>query len=176
MDCRYFRNQHLAYLDNMLDDAELAAMQAHLVECEACSRHDTAIRRGLLLFRNLPAIEPSPDFSTRLNAKLQQLHQADLRAAAYRGPGVGSFIAAAASVVAVGFLAASALKATSPARELALTPVVATAPALPPPSIVNQEFVASASTGMPVWAAAVFAEQAPVHFATEQFRLAGWGQ
>lgn len=176
MDCRYFRNQHLAYLDNTLDDAELAAMQAHLAECEACSRHDTAIRRGLLLFRNLPAIEPSPDFSNRLSAKLQQLHQADLRAAAYRGPGVGSFIAAAAGVVAAGFLAAATLNMTPSVHELALAPVVASAPELPPSPIVNQGFVASASAGMPLWAAAVLAEQAPVHFATEQFRLAGWGQ
>jgi anti-sigma factor RsiW len=176
MDCRYFRNQHLAFLDNTLSDAELTAMHEHLAECEACARHDTAIRRGLLLFRNLPVIKPSRDFHERLNARLQQLHQAELSAAVYRGPGVGSFIAAAAGVVAAGFLAAATLNMTSPVRELALAPVVASAPELPPSPIVNQGFVASASAGMPLWAAAVLAEQAPVHFATEQFRLAGWGK
>jgi len=95
---------------------------------------------------------------------------------AYHGPGFGSFIAAAMGVVMVGFVAASALNWTSPTRELALAPVVATRPELPPSPIVNQGFVASASTGMPIWSAAMLAEQVPVHFATAEFQLAGWGQ
>ncbi|HEX5435599.1 MAG TPA: zf-HC2 domain-containing protein [Gemmatimonadaceae bacterium] len=178
MDCRDFRNHHLAFLDNTLTDAELAAMQAHVTECAKCSRHDTAMRRGLMLFRNLPVIEPSPDFCDRLNARLHAMNQAGLTAAMYRGPGLGSFIAAAASVVAVGFLAASALSWTTPARELALAPVVATVPEPPPPPppLVNQRFVASVSAGMPVWPAAMFAEQAQMHFANAEFQLAGWGQ
>ncbi|HET7564952.1 MAG TPA: zf-HC2 domain-containing protein [Gemmatimonadaceae bacterium] len=176
MDCRDFRKQHLAFLDHTLADADVAAMHAHLAECDSCARHDTAMRRGLLLFRNLPSIEPSPDFRNRLNARLRQVHQAELAAAVYRGPGLGSFLAAAAAVVMVGFVAASALNWSAPTRELALSPVIATKPDLPPSPIVNQGFVASASAGMPIWPAAVLAEQVPVHFATEEFQLAGWGQ
>src|SRR5919199_2995346 len=114
MDCREFRNKHLGYVDQTLTDAEFVAMQAHLAECAACARHDTALRRGLLIFRNLPAVEPSPDFVSRLNARLQQINQSDARAAMYRGPGLGSFIAAAAGVLAAGFMAVSLFSSAEP--------------------------------------------------------------
>src|SRR5215218_10317155 len=96
MDCRAFRKHHLAFVDNTMSDAELVAMHHHLAECEGCSRHDTAVRRGLLVFRNLPAIQPSADFKQRLHSKLQHLHYAESRAQLYRGPGVGAFLTAAA--------------------------------------------------------------------------------
>ncbi len=34
--------------------------------CLECTRHDTRIRRSLLIVRNLPRIEPSADFRARL--------------------------------------------------------------------------------------------------------------
>ena len=176
MDCRAFRNHHLAFLDHTLSDAELAAMQRHLAECECCARHDTAVRRGLLIFRNLPHVEPSADFTERLNSKLQQCRRADTRAAAYRGPGVGTFAAAAAGVLAAGFLTISVFDWSEPARDLALPPVVATRPEPPPPPIVDQTVVTSASAGMPVWPAALIAEQAPVHFLSAEPQLARWSR
>src|ERR671938_2027438 len=123
MDCREFRNRHLEFVDRTLTDAELVAMQAHLTECPCCARHDTALRRGLLIFRNLPRVEPSPDFVSRLKARLQQINQSDARAAMYRGPGLGSFLAAAAGVVAAGFMAASLFNTTEPPQRLSLAPV-----------------------------------------------------
>src|ERR671932_2022204 len=130
MYCREFRNKHLEFVDHTLTDVEFVAMQAHLAECPCCARHDTALRRGLLIFRNLPAVEPSPDFVSRLNAKLHQINQADARAAMYRGPGFGSFIAAAAGVLAAGFIAVSMFNSAEPPRSLSLAPVVATRPAV----------------------------------------------
>ncbi|HEX6535776.1 MAG TPA: zf-HC2 domain-containing protein [Gemmatimonadaceae bacterium] len=181
MDCRQFRDRHGAFIDGMLSDSEAVAMQLHLASCEACARQDTAMRRGLLVLRNLPAIEPSADFLDRLHDKLRQIERADARAAMYRGPGVGSFMAIAAGVVLVGFLATSLLNSAVPARDLTLAPVVAMQPPTPPaslvaPPVMSSGFVASASAGLPVWPAAMMADQAPLHFANAEMQLASWSR
>jgi anti-sigma factor RsiW len=162
MHCSDFRKNHLPFVDGAMSDADMVAMQLHLSECEECARHDTALRRGLLIFRNLPPVQPSADFATRLHARLRALGQPDQRADLFRAPGMGAFVAAA-SVVMLGFAAASMLHWTEMRRDLMLEPVLATSPALPPP-IVDYPFVAASSTGIPMWPAAVLAEQATVHF------------
>ena len=162
MHCSDFRKHHLPFVDGAMSDADMVAMQLHLSECEECARHDTALRRGLLIFRNLPPVQPSVDFATRLHARLRALGQPDQRAELFRAPGMGAFVAAA-SVVVIGFVAASMLHWTEMRRDLMLEPVVATTPALPPP-MVDYPFVAASSTGIPMWPAAVLAEQATVHF------------
>lgn len=164
MDCREFRKHHLAFTDGTLGDEDQLAMQLHLAECRGCDRYDTVVRRGLLVLRNLAPIETAPDFLDRLNAKLYQIEQADARAATYRGPGFGSFITLATSMLAAGFLAAALLDWTGPVQDIRFAPVVAMRPATPPPPPVDFDFVASASAGLPVWSAAMMAEQAPVHF------------
>ena len=169
MDCREFRKQHLAFTDGTLGDEERMAMQLHLAECRSCDRYDAVVRRGLMVLRNLAPIETGPDFLDRLNARLYQLDQADARAAVYRGPGFGSFIAAATGMLAAGFLAAALLDWTGPVHEIRFAPVVAMRPAVPPAPPVDFDFVASASAGLPVWSAAMMAEQAPVHFANMEF-------
>jgi Putative zinc-finger len=171
MRCSEFRERHLPFVDGTMSDADVVAMQLHLSECHECARRDTALRRGLLVFRNLTPVEPSPDFATRLHARLRALGRPQPRAELFRAPGMGAFVAAA-SVVAFGFVAASALHWTEVRRDLMLDPVVATSPALPPP-VVDYPFVAASSTGIPMWPAAVLAEQATelfvhaeAHFAT----------
>lgn len=85
MDCSDFRQHHLAYVDDTLPGDVLVAAERHRVECAACSAHDTLVRRSLLLARNLPSIEPSPDFTARLEARLREVQiegrpvQPDLR-------------------------------------------------------------------------------------------------
>ncbi len=71
MDCHAFRRHHLAYLDDTLPGDLLVAAECHVLECAECARHDTMVRRALMLARNLPAIEPSPDFAERLQARLR---------------------------------------------------------------------------------------------------------
>lgn len=171
MDCSKFRERHVAFVDEMLPEAELVAMQRHLLECASCAQHDTKIRRGLLVVRNLPPIEPSPDFMARLNSRLREVRARDAAVAAYRGPGWGSFLATAAGVVVVGVLAAGALE-MGPSPEIALAPVVATRPALPPQPIVDHAYVLSASAGIPIWTAALLAEQAPERLLSRSVRLA----
>jgi hypothetical protein len=180
MDCRQFRDRHLALLDATLPELEVVEMQRHLLECEACARHDTAVRRGLLIFRNLPPIEPSPDFAARLEARIARAREeARLRAAAYgrhgrrgrqQGPSARAFAAAAAGVMAAGYLAILTLDAISPPEVLALAPVVATAPEPAPTPVAAPAYVASFSAGMPLWPAALVADMAPVHFANTELR------
>jgi anti-sigma factor RsiW len=173
MDCREFRERHLAFVDGTLADLELVEMERHLAECDGCARRDSAIRRGLMIVRNLPPIEPSSDFTSRLHARLRQAQLADQRASLYRGPGLGAFIASAAGVVAVGFLAAGLLSAPTDG-DLRLAPVVAMRPAVPAPPLASQAFIASAAPAMPVLPAALFAEQAPVRFLNADLELASW--
>ena len=176
MDCREFHNNHLAFVDDTLPAVDMVAMQAHLADCEACASHDALVRRSLMLFRNLPPIEPSPGFTERLNARLAALGPVDYSRVPRGGPGVRGFVAAAAGVIAFGYLAASAFDWTEPARDVRLAPVIATIPEPTPSPIANPALVASVTTGMPVWPAAIMAEQAPMHFASSEFRLTSLGR
>ncbi len=168
MNCLEFRNQYLAFVDQTLPPTAQAAADAHLVACGECMRHDIAMRRGLLVLRNLPGVEPSSDFYNRLTTTLHRMERAEERAARYRGPGIGAFAAAAAGVVGVGFLAAVLFNWTAQARNLALAPVIARSPAVTPYQVSNSSFVATASAGLPIWSSAMLVEQAPVRFASEQ--------
>jgi len=172
MDCSTFRERHVAFVDDMLPAADLVAMQRHLTECERCAHHDTAIRRGLLVVRNLPRIEPSPDFTARLYARLREVRAQDaLAGVAYRGPGWTGFLTTAAGVLVVGVLAAGLLEMEQP-RDVALAPVIASRPALPPQPIVDHTYVLSASPGISIWTAALLAEQAPERLMSQSVRLA----
>lgn len=176
MDCRNFRSKHVAFVDDFLPGEDVVAMQRHLNECEQCSAHDTKVRRALLLFRNLPAVEPSADFYARLSARIESERSTVHRPAfAVRGPGIGMFMSVAASIVTVGYLAAASLNWTAPKGEIVLAPVVASEPAIPP-SVENQALVTSVSAGMPVWPMVLLAEQAPLRFAQVQFTQASWGR
>jgi len=71
MDCRTFRKSHVVFVDGLMDDGRLGKMYEHMEGCARCARLDTNVRRGLLVARNLPRIKPSPDFMSRLQARLQ---------------------------------------------------------------------------------------------------------
>jgi len=73
MDCSAFRRHHLAYVDDTLPGDLVVAAARHAAECPACARHDTAVRRSLLLARNVAELAPvrcSDDFAARLEARL----------------------------------------------------------------------------------------------------------
>lgn len=184
MDCATFRDNHACFIDNALDALALAAMRTHRVECSACAEHDAMVRRALLLFRNMPDIEPSPDFGRRLNARLRATEFARTRAGV-RGPSWTSFGWAASGVLAAGYILVAVFGGAGSIRahELALAPVVVTAavataaidsvpvgPMRMSP-MASPAIVASVSMGMPVWPAALLAAQAPMHFAASEFQL-----
>jgi hypothetical protein len=133
MDCGTFRENHGALIDRSVSDGDLVAMQRHVQECPACAAHDTTVRRALLLFRNMPAIEPSPDFSVRLHERLRDVRsEAGRSRDVYRGPGIGVFAGLAAGVVAAGYLFVATSTWVPAPGTLAMAPVVAVAPAIDP--------------------------------------------
>jgi len=173
MDCREFRSKHVAFVDDLLPAVEMDAMQHHATICSRCSRHNTAIRRSLMLVRSLPSIEPSPDFIARLNARLEELgpvSRVDLVAPRPYLPSVSAFAALAAGIAAVAYMAIETTRYFTPPEDVRLAPAVASA--FEPTPIANAAFVASVPTGMPVWPAVLMVGQAPMHFANVEFREA----
>lgn len=170
MDCREFRENHFAFVDDTLPGIELVGMQMHVTECESCARHDANIRRSLMLFRNLPSIQPSPGFSQRLQKRLIEAKLAD---AAMTNAGRSRKLAASVavtSVVMLGYIGFS-LQHVDSAKDITFPPVVASAPRSSPPSMPSMpspaaEMVAAVPAGLPIWTAALFAEQTAVHFAS----------
>ncbi|MEJ7760116.1 MAG: hypothetical protein WKF55_11075 [Gemmatimonadaceae bacterium] len=171
MDCQEFRDKHFTFVDDTLPGIELVRMQLHIGECQICARQDTRVRRALMLFRSLPPIEPSAGFAERLECRL---HEAKMAEAA---PGSGSsriFAAAVAtvSVVMLGYIGTS-LRQVDTQRDIALPPVVATLPESATEAVVSPApaMVASVPAGLPIWTAALFAEQAQAHFVSADLRL-----
>lgn len=172
MDCRTFRRHHLAFVDDTLPGIDVVQMERHRSECDACARHDGDIRRSLLLIRNnLPSIEPSADFASKLARRLEdeRVRQA-APAPFFRGPGLSGFLGMSVGVVALGMLAVS----------LSEGPVLESAPRLPSvvfrpngaPLGINAALpvappalVATMSTGMAVWPALLLMEEAQSHYA-----------
>lgn len=79
MDCKQFRKQHLAYLDDTLSGEATAAAQHHVMVCNGCAAHDALVRRSLMVARSLPTLEPSRDFQIRLRQRLATCRSADGR-------------------------------------------------------------------------------------------------
>lgn len=184
MDCRAFRKQHLAYLDDTLPGAMMAEAQCHILSCDRCAAHDTMVRRSLMMVHSLPEIEPSAAFESRLQARL-----AECRA---RGePSAGGhdddafldgldgmddarphrvrrsariLLAMAAGVTVFGTVA---LRASGLGEsELELAPVLAAAPRTPAPipTMVSPELVQAMATGNPMWSMTLLLDNAPAHF------------
>jgi hypothetical protein len=176
MDCRTFRKQHVAFVDDTLPGIVQVQMERHLIGCLACAKLDADVRRGLLLFRNnLPTIEPSADFSRRLEARLEQeRRRAIAPAPLFRGPGLGGFLAMSASVVAAGLLAMT-FAHVPPDRRVARLPAVVLRPLEVPEvpagvtlPVAPSAVVASVSTGMAVWPALLLLEEAPSRYVDDR--------
>jgi putative zinc finger protein len=175
MDCREFCDQHVAFVDDTLAGIELVRMQRHLAECESCAKHDAKIRRALLLFRNLPSIEPSIDFSERLEARLRSSQTNDLFVVTQRNLRRSAIVATVASAVMLGYIGTTLFQSDTP-RDLVMPPVVASIPEpeLTPITTSSPAIFASVSAGLTIWPAALFAEQVPVRFAHSSLELANY--
>lgn len=178
MHCREFRNKHVAFVDDLLPAAEMAAMRRHLNACSGCARQDSQIRRSLLLVHNLRPIEASPEFMTRLNARIAQLEPVDrddyVRPRSSSFGSAASFAMLAAGLVAVAYLAIETNNYFGQPGDInvvsASTIAAANAPMdLGPATISNAALVASVPTGIPVWPAVLMAGQSPMRFASLEF-------
>jgi hypothetical protein len=151
----------------------MESMRRHIQACPPCSRHDTSIRRSLLIVRNLAPIEPSPDFMARLDARLQEVGRGravDEMVPRPMTPSLATFVALAAGIAAIGYIAVDTTRYFAPTEPLRLAPVVASMPENVPTTLASPAFVASVPTGMPVWPAVLMVGQAPLHFASMEFR------
>lgn len=176
MDCRHFRNEHLAYLDDTLPGNVMAEAQRHLLVCVACAAHDRLVRRSLMLVRNLPELEPSAAFSERLQARLATCASASSadgedndeafllpsapRARWHRRP---IWMAMAAGIAIVS--AVSVGGGDGQAAEPELPPVYAGAPLPPAPTLpeFSPALLQAMSTGNPMWSMVQLIEEMPAH-------------
>jgi hypothetical protein len=175
MDCREFCDQHLAFVDDTVAGIELVRMQRHIAECESCAKHDAKIRRALLLFRNIPSIQPSADFSRRLETRLKEC-QTEQLAHSQRNLRLGAIAATLASAIMLGYISTTLYERSGPPRDLVLAPVVATIPESEFMATSAPAIVTSVSAGLTIWPAAMFAEQVPVRFAHSQLELANYSR
>ena len=171
MDCREFRDNHFAFIDDTLSGIELVGMQRHIVECEDCAKHDAIVRRSLLLFHNLPRIEPSAGFSERLHARLHELKETE-GSSAFNHSGKFAAGVAIASVLMLGYIGNSLRNVDAP-RDIVFPPVVASLPESEMAPIVTPApaLVASVAAGLPIWTAALYAELHPIHFVSADLHL-----
>ncbi len=168
MYCREFKEKHVALVDDTLAGVELVEMQRHLSECRECAERDARIRRALLLVHNLPTIEVSEGFSSRLSARLAESRAVPVGAGMIRGRITA--IATLAAAAMIGYIAITLHKVEQP-RDLRMSPVVASVPGseIAPIASPSPTIIASAPAGLAIWPAALLAEQAPVHFAHARF-------
>lgn len=184
MDCKSFRKHHLAYLDDTLPGALMADAQRHVMACNGCAAHDTLVRRSLIVARNMPALEPSPEFQAKLRARLAACRTEDelapltplgdriadggLGMRTSRRPRV--LVAAAASAV-IGVLAYQAYQMSRPPA-LSMQPVMASRPApVSPAPYLTPQMMQAMSTGNPVWPATMVVEDAPMQAIADGFVL-----
>jgi hypothetical protein len=176
MNCREFRRKHDAYIDDTLSGVELDGMARHRSQCESCARLDTRVRRALLVAHNLPRIEPSAQFSERLQFRLAEerallaatrASQGAITESRWRPLSVRAYTAMAAGLLAVAGLAATLTGMGREQEAIRLAPVVASLPEPEPSTLASPAMVASMPTGMTVWPALYVAQQAPWHLASD---------
>lgn len=103
MDCQEFLRLHSEFLDERLAQADAERCAAHAAVCASCARYDRIVRRGQELLRRLPPVPVSPDFASRLEARLQ-VARGDVLA----GRSTGAASGAVVSLAIAGLLALAA--------------------------------------------------------------------
>ncbi|MDQ8159717.1 MAG: hypothetical protein P3B76_01940 [Gemmatimonadota bacterium] len=191
MDCKSFRKQHLAYLDDTMPGDDMTRAQHHVMVCDGCAAHDTLVRRSLMVARSLPTVTPSVEFQARLRARLAECRDESRTAQAAGtafprhwgadptrplpapdGRRITSRLMVAAAAGAM--LGAYAWRGwgVPPASTLSIQPVIASQPAMPTPApYITPELMQAMSTGNPVWPAALLIEDAPPHYMHPDFTL-----
>lgn len=125
LTCTEFFEEYSDYRDGLLGSRRREDFLTHLRHCPSCARYDRVLDRGAAVCRELPQVEPSADFMTRLQLRLQSLdRETTLRDRRASGTSLGITVAIAA---ALGALAWAPLARPAPAL-LHLPPVAAHAP------------------------------------------------
>ena len=185
MDCREFRKQHFAYLDDTLPGDEMSAALRHVMACDSCAAHDSMVRRSLMLVRNMQVIEPSADFRQRMQTRIAETRAETRRERfamaereAYRGArGMKQPIvlsAVAASVLVMGSMAwreVTPRQAKAPAAQPTASVVKPPAPidTTLQPIYFSPGMVPAMATGNPMWPAALLVDDTPAQLVNAEF-------
>ena len=172
MDCKEFSTRHASYIDDTLPGYQMVAMRSHLAVCAKCSRRDAEIRRSLFLLKNLPPIEVSDGFQDKLRARITAEGPAYQRPrASYTG--ILRWSAVAAALVALAGMKGWYDREHVVDSPIRLPAVFASAPVTYAGDDESAPaYVASMSTGIPMWPALMLAEEGPLRFAGVQ--TASW--
>ena len=150
-------------------------MERHRAACGRCAEYDARVRRSLLVIRNLPVVQCSPDFAERLQRRLRETQPDRHSALTSAGPrpALGTFAAVAATVVVLAGGVMS-LAAFEESPMLRMAPVVASAPPPPVPDrLAGPALAASASAAAPMWPALLLADEVQMHVAESGFHTVG---
>jgi hypothetical protein len=166
MKCRKFKSNHVGFIDDCLSAADMADMRRHLMACNDCAAFDTRIRRSLLVVRNLPQIEPSPDFFSRLTEALEHAPAPQPRQPAYTA---ATAIAAATAALAAAVYFVMAISGDTPAPSRESQPSASMAASTPVVLPMNDMAIAAAvPAGIPVWPAMFMVGELPAHVANAE--------
>lgn len=75
MDCQKARACLSYYIDDMLDDTERAALQAHLAECPSCRQELADLQEVVFLLRGMEEIPLPDDFAAQLRTRLEAVER-----------------------------------------------------------------------------------------------------
>ena len=71
-NCYRIRNQFSDLIDGILSPAERAAVETHAAGCADCARELARLRRTTELVRGMPQLQPSPEFTEKLMARVRE--------------------------------------------------------------------------------------------------------
>jgi hypothetical protein len=191
MDCREFRKQHFAYLDDTMPGDDMAAAQRHIMSCDNCAAHDTMVRRSLMLVRNMSVIEPSVEFRQRMQERLSQTRAetqrekfllAEREAVTKPRLMVSQplfMTAVAATVLVAGAVVWHQQQTLTPSSMVSMQsaqPIEPSASLASASDTTQQEIylapgiVQAMATGNPMWPAALMVDDAAAHFVNTGFQ------
>lgn len=150
MTCHDYLSRHSEFVDGLMDAGTAARWRAHEEACNSCARYHRVVIRSLALLVDLPVVEPSDDFSERLQHRVLHLQDEMARHDRFAGSGALASLAIAAALAFVAWgpmlLAGAASARAGSARVVASVPAEHTQSAEGESSLVD--WYASAP-GMP---------------------------
>ncbi|GMR14000.1 MAG: hypothetical protein BMS9Abin29_2228 [Gemmatimonadota bacterium] len=126
MQCSDFLAGFSDFYDASDGSPERTAAIAHMAECDACTRYNEVVERGIELLRSIPSKELGESFRPRLEHRL--FHLADEAALGRGGSASGTTVATAVWMAMLLAAVAWAPSLKKPVPEVELQPIVVSEP------------------------------------------------